>query len=492
MSSSNEKKPVFKEVDYQIKLFSRFFYNNDFAEDIIFDLDQSLFQQSAFSRICVLIKNYYNKYESIPNISNIKQIAMEDSISDTEKEVICKFLEKMNGYKKSVESGVIKNDYDYIEQTFYSFIVNQKLSKLNDQLKESLSFGDMVKVNKIIEELLEAKEIGFKNDYGIDIRQDFKNAIKNPVKDRIPTGIDFIDKLTGGLPKGDLGLIMASAGTGKSSILLYISEYLFSQGKNVLHIIFDENNVEDTQRKVMAKWSGIPATKFKDNEDKVLEATSKKFEEIDGKLIIKRFISEGVTVPKIRNFILKYQKRYGLKFDMVTIDYMDELESHKDRIGNEWEGQQHVAKALKSLASELNIPIWSAIQTKKDTGDKNLKFLDKSHAGGSVAKLKKSQLIIGVMYENLEQQNRQRANFSIAKCNFAKGGNVWYDCELDNELLKISEGNLTTDVAFDYDEDELEKKQIQAEQKKLNDLGIKQKVVVKSEDDEINAIVNSL
>lgn len=489
----SEKKAPFNDKEYEKKLFSRIFYNNDFAEDVIFDLDPLLFAHAPFRRICTLIKDYFQKYSVMPNIGNIRQMTIDDTIStETEKSYIFKLLESMTSYKKEVETGIQKNDYEYIEQTFYSYIVNQKLSNISNELTESLSFGDMFKVNKLIDRLLETRETGIKKDYGVDIRQNFKSAIRNPLKDRIPTGIDFIDKVIGGLPKGDLGLIMASAGTGKSSILLYISEYLFSKNKNVLHIIFDENTIEDTERKLMAKWSNVPSREFEGKEDFIESKTNEVLEKTSGNLIIKNFISEGVTVPKIRNFILKYQKRYGIKFDMIAIDYMDELESHKERVGNEWEGQQHVAKALKSLASELNIPIWSAIQTKKDTGDKNLKFLDKSHAGGSVAKLKKAQLIIGVMYENLEQQSRQAANFSIAKCNFAQGGNVWYDCELNNELLKISEGKLTSDVAFDYDEDELEKRQLETETKRNMDSNSNPKLSVTPSNKDIVSILENI
>ncbi len=471
MSTLVEKRVPFNDKEYQLKLFSRIFYNNDFAEEVIHDLDASLFGEVYIKRICNMVKSYVEKYKGLPPINNIKQIAeKEESINETEKLVIVKYLDKMTSYKKEVELGNHKNDYDYIEQTFVDFIKSQKLGNTGNELLEALTFGDMIRANKLIDKLLDVREYGIKNDYGVDIRQTYKSAIKNPFKDRVPTGIKFIDQVIGGVPKGDLALIMAPSGVGKSTLLAYISEHMFSMGKNVLHIIFDENTVEDTKRKFIAKWSGVPASQFEAREEFVEKKVDEVLSKIQGKLIIKNFISEGVTVPKIRSFILKYQKRYGIKFDMVVIDYMDELESHKDKIFSEWDSQTHVAKALKSLASEMNIPVWSAIQTKKDTAIKDKKFLDKSDAGGAVAKIKKAQLIIGVMHEDLHQQNRGAANFSIAKCNYAKAGNVWYECELNNELLGVSEGKLSNQMAPDFDEDELEKQQIEKERQRQESL----------------------
>jgi archaellum biogenesis ATPase FlaH len=490
MSTIVEKKVAFNDKEYQLKLFSRVFYNNDFAEDVIYDLDASLFGEVFIKRICNMVKNYVDKYKVLPPISNIRQIAETDeTINETEKLVIVKYLDKMTSYKKEVENGNHKNDYDYIEQTFVDFIKSQRLGNTGNELLEALTFGDIVKANKLIDKLLDIREYGVKNDYGVDVRQTYKSAIKNPFKDRIPTGLDFIDKVIGGVPKGDLALIMAPSGVGKSTVLAYISEHMFSMGKNVLHIIFDENTVDDTKRKFIAKWSGIPPSQFEAREDYVEKKVDEVLSKIEGKLIIKNFISEGVTVPKIRSFILKYQKRYGLKFDMVVIDYMDELESHKDKIFSEWDSQTHVAKALKSLASELNIPVWSAIQTKKDTAIKDKKFLDKSDAGGAVAKIKKAQLIIGIMHEDLHQQNRGSANFSIAKCNYAKAGNVWYECEFNNELLIVSEGKLSNQMAPDLDEDELEKQQMEKERQRQEAL-IKSAIANNTSEDKKNILLN--
>ncbi len=475
-TTENSNKAAFNDTEYQLKLFSRIFYSDEFGERVVHDLEPSLFGSIYFKHITLFVKTYFNKRGSLPNISNIRQMVSDDSMGDTEKQVIIKFLEKMTSYKREVENGNIRNDYEFIEETFNDFLINQKIATVSEELAEAITFHDKIKINKLIDRLNEVREFAVKNDYGNDVSKTGDSAIKNPKKDRVPTGIAFIDKIIGGLPKGDLGLILAPSGVGKSTILAYITEFLHSLGKNVLHIVFDENDPDDIERKFISKWSGIPAERFEENEEMKAFVFNKKQEALDkseGKLVIKHFISEGVTVPKIRSFILKYQKRFGLKFDCVAIDYMDEIESHKDRQFSEWDGQTQVAKALKSLAKELNIPIWSAIQTKNiDFTAGKVKFLDKSHSGGAYARIKKAQLIIGAMHESAEQQVRGCANFSIAKCNFAKAGNTWSECKLDNILLHISEGKVSEYTVTDFDENELENKQNAEELKRQVKLGL--------------------
>lgn len=456
---SNQIQPVFTDIEYQLKLLSRIFHNTDFGDEVIHDLEQSIFDQEYLKRIVIYIKDYFNKYKSMPNIGNIRQIATDDTIiNESVKKSILSYLEKMFNYKRKVESGELTNDYQHIEETFYAFIKAQKLTQVSNELRDALEMNDTVRVSKLIDKLKDVTEQGIKNDYGTKVFDDIESALEDPTKYMIPTGVACIDRLIGGLPKGDLGLILSGQGVGKTTSLSLLANNIQQMGYNVLQIIFDENKVNDIRRKHITKWTGLNPKTF-DNKEMV-KAKLKEFRDSKagtlGELVIKKFISEGVTVPKIRSFILRYQKRFGLKFDVVLIDYMDELESHKDKQYNAWDGEVQVAKALKSLASELDIPIWSAIQAKKEANA--LKVLDKTHSGGSIAKIKKAQLIIGIGRDP-QQLNTKRATITIAKCNYAIAGSVIDDCIFDAEMMVISDGVLSDSKVLDYDEDQLIKNQ---------------------------------
>ena len=83
-------------------------------------------------------------------------------------------------------------------------------------------------------------------------------------------GIVGIDNLLkGGLAKGEIGVILAPTGVGKTTILSKIANNAFNLGYNVLQIFF-EDNPKIIQRKHFTMWTQIPPDQLSDHKDKVL------------------------------------------------------------------------------------------------------------------------------------------------------------------------------------------------------------------------------
>lgn len=446
---------------YELKLLSRVIFNSDFGEEVIHDLDPNLFEELNFKQISVLIQNYYNTYKLLPNIDNVKQLISTTITNETSSELLCKYLDKMTNYRKAVEKGEVNNDYEHIENEFYEFIKTQKMKNDSIELQEALELGDHYKANQIIEKLKENSEYGVKKDYGFDM-QDFIEDPENPKyietdRDIVKFGIDFIDEEVGGMRNGDLVLLLSGTGVGKTTLMSIIANNVSVSGLDVLHVFFGENTIGEIRQKHTTKYTGLTKEKCKEN-PKLVTQKIKHFSEQHpnmGKLILKKFEPEGFTVPKLRDWILRYQKRFGIKFGLIVVDYMDEIESHKskDYVGNAWEGAEtYVAKAMQSLASELNKPILSAIQAKATSNI--TRILSKIDAGGAVAKIKKAQLIITIGRDQNEAQNKL-ANIAIAKCNYASSGKIWEHCRFDNALMLLDGGEVSKNELEDFDEDDI-------------------------------------
>lgn len=221
--------------------------------------------------------------------------------------------------------------------------------------------------------------------------------------------------------------------THNTSLLNYIADTAFLEGKNVLQIIFDENSVEEVMKAHYAKWSEVPAVEFVNNKNKVRERVMEvKQKHRAGKLIIKRFSSDGTTIPIIKAWVKAYQEMYAINFELIVVDYIDEIESTKN-LGI-WDAQADVAKTMHSMLVDFNIPGWTATQGKKESNDKRLLVFD--DCGGSVAKLKKAQLIISIGAD-LDQKRKNQANFTILKSNFSSCGQIYEDCTFNRGILKV-------------------------------------------------------
>ena len=103
----------------------------------------------------------------------------------------------------------------------------------------------------------------------------------------VGTGISGIDNITdGGLSKGELGVVLAPFGVGKSTVLTKFANTAYNLGHNVVQIIF-EYNPKVIQRKHISCWTGIELNELSQRKEEVQEKL-KGFKTGRGKLIIKK------------------------------------------------------------------------------------------------------------------------------------------------------------------------------------------------------------
>ena len=163
---------------------------------------------------------------------------------------------------------------------------------------------------------------------------------------------------------GEIGIILAPSGVGKSTILSYIANTAYGHGLNVLQIIF-EDKPDDIRRKHFAKWTDIPLSEIDDNREEVHRKIIEWHKKTDhGRLVLKKFSQEDTTMPKIRQYIEKYRKKHGVVFNIVILDYIDVLESHK-KSADQNASELAIIKAFEGMAHDLDIPCWTAIQTNR-------------------------------------------------------------------------------------------------------------------------------
>jgi replicative DNA helicase len=421
---------------YQFKLLYNIVWDNDFGRKIIPLIQSSYFDETNYKLLFSLMKGYYESNETAPNIDNLEQIVNIEVQDDVQKMMLIANIQLLVGMRQKYEKGEINSDAKHIRDTIYKFVQQQEWKRVLAEAQIKLENGDLDTAQEIPDLLRSALLVGNNEDYGKDIFEvDEDSFFSNEILDVIKTGIKPIDDIITGLPKGKLGMILAGQGIGKSKILTYLANEAYMQGKNVLHIIFDENTPEEIMKLHYAKWSGIEPDHFPQNKERVLKAKKAAQDKFRvGKLVVKRFSSDGTTIPKIKNWMKAYQDLYGLKFDMIVVDYIDEVESHKEN-KDTWSAQADVVKSLHSMLVDLDICGWTATQAKKESNDKRYLVFD--DCGGSVAKLKKSQLVIAIG-SDLTQKEQGLATFTLLKSNFSKCGHIFDDAIFNRGNLTIN------------------------------------------------------
>ncbi|NJO62859.1 MAG: hypothetical protein HC836_32935 [Richelia sp. RM2_1_2] len=313
-----------------------------------------------------------------------------------------------------------------------------------NEIIEKLVRGRLDQNVYVIEERIKKiAEVGVEDDNAVEIFDNIEMALRKEFREPISTGIKVIDEVTGGgLGKGEIGVVLAPTGAGKSTILTQFANNAYNQGKNVLQLIF-EDTADQIRRKHFAIWSGIPLSQMDDDNDKVIEIIRKREtefkKELNNKLIVKRFSQETTTLPMIKDYILRYQKKHGVIFDLVILDYIDCVNSHKNG-GDANADELTIIKSFEAMAAELNIPCWTAIQTNRSGIEAELIYAH--NMGGNIKRAQKTHFLMSIA-RTQDQKLHNLATLQVLKARFAKDGYVFPDCIFNNDTLEI---RATTDL----------------------------------------------
>jgi replicative DNA helicase len=262
-------------------------------------------------------------------------------------------------------------------------------------------------------------------------------------------GIPGIDRLLkGGLAKGEIGVILAPTGVGKTTILTKIANTAFNLGYNVLQVFF-EDNPKIVQRKHFTIWTGIPPDELAKHREDVMSKVTEIQETMKNKLVLKKLASDTMTMNQLKNQVRKMIAD-GNKLDMIMLDYIDCVlpeSSSKDV----WKAEGAVMRGFEAMCHELNLVGWTATQGNRSSISSEVVTTDQM--GGSIKKAQVGHVIITVA-KTLQQKEMNLATIAITKSRLGKDGVVFENCKFNNELLEIDTESSVTFLGFEEQQEE--------------------------------------
>jgi replicative DNA helicase len=198
--------------DYQYKLLAQLLTDKRFANSIIDIIDANYFKDEHLKIITAAIKDAKEEYDIIPDYSSI-EFRMLDNITNpqTRKYVL--------GQLKRIKETSL-NDTLKVQEVAMKFCKTQELKKSIKQIAAIIDKGDTDEYEKCESILRKALEHGDSKDDGMDVLHDLESVLDEDFRKPIPTGIKGLDEIMdGGLSKGELAVILAPFGVGKSQPL---------------------------------------------------------------------------------------------------------------------------------------------------------------------------------------------------------------------------------------------------------------------------------
>jgi replicative DNA helicase len=432
---------------FQIQLLNQIILDKDFSRSIIDVIEPNYFENKYFKIIIQMIKEYYKKYESSPSFDTIEQITKSEIKQDLAVKIILDTLKKIN---EAPFEGV-----SFVQEKALKFCKQQELQKAITKAQKIIDGGEFENYDALEEMVRGALQVGEIEKGTESVFNNLDEVLNDDFRHPIPMGIPSIDKLLkGGLAKGEIGVILAPTGVGKSTLLTKMANHAYNLGYNVLQIFF-EDNLKIIQRKHFTLWTGISPDELSNKKEEVLKKVVEIKEKMPNELILKKLPSDTLTLSQIKNQVRKMVAE-GTKVDMVVLDYIDCIVPDKN-LGDEWKSEGSVMRGFEAMCHELNLVGWTATQGNRSSISSEVVTTDQM--GGSIKKAQVGHVIISVA-KTLQQKEMKLATIAITKSRIGSDGVIFENCKFDNELLEIDTESSVTFLGFEEQKEEKNKERV--------------------------------
>ena len=489
--------------DFQQRLMWQLLVEPEFAEKILPNLAVEYFDDPNMKRLFIIMLEYLSEYQKVPNLQNksVHQAISEYKTPNNtiEEESLFGVIKRIELWNERIINKQMLYDGDAVQKAANFFIKQQEYRKLAEHVQGKVKDGGIrnkYTVAAIEERFTKISHIGEDDDDGELLTEGIDKALRKEFRETIPTGIGAIDELTGGgLGKGEIGVILAPSGVGKTTALTIIANTAYECEKNVAHIVFEDTK-DQIKRKHYTIWANSALSRLNDDDEneRVRGVVLDKVKKMEGKgrLIVKRFSQEDTTMRDIRNWMTAHEKKWGFKFDMLVIDYLDCVESHK-KSPDRTEAELTVVKGFEALASDFDIPAWTAIQSNRS--GIGAEYVEAQQTGGSIKRMQKAHFFMSIA-KTQAQQEANFANIRIIKARFAKDGQMFEDCVFNNDTIKIiiDDPRYRNSKSYkslkQYDDDDVEniEKKLDAMNDKSSQAKLHAAISQKTEEDILNRI----
>lgn len=239
------------------------------------------------------------------------------------------------------------------------------------------------------------------------------DALGEPIGKRLDTGFPRLDGILKGMWAGNLVLLGARPGCGKSAFGLDIARTVAQRGNKVMFFSLEMDREELAERWIANKGTvlmdSIIDRRFSDKQIKnYMDACS----DLSGLPIIVED-EPNLTVAKIRS-----KARAQTDVDLIIVDYIGLMQSTKKYENRNLEVGA-ISRELKNLASELHIPILALSQLKRDRDPYSQPSLSDLRDSGELEQNANKVLFIW----NVDEE-QQIVGVSVAKNRRGKTGAV--------------------------------------------------------------------
>lgn len=356
---------------FQEKIVQALLTDRQWAGQMAEVLNLEYFDYAYLRQLTSKYMGYYQKYKEFPSLDLFVSVVREDLKNEADAALNLQIKTVIVDTKNRKDLG----DLQHVKETALSFCRQQGFKNALVECAELVNEEDQY--DRAIEIVKRAISAGQTQSPGMDLENDidarYSETYRNTIRTNIQTpdgsiSLDSRKILNGGAGSGELNVVIAPTGVGKSHWLVHIGAEALLQGKNVLHFTFELN-----ERAVGIRYDShlldIDSLECPERKEEVRAFYQANAGTL-GKLRVKYFPTGTATVNTLKSFIDKLALE-NFKPDMVIIDYAGIMRSTEKYELLRLELKK-IYEELRCFAAEIDVPVWTATQSNADGADADL------------------------------------------------------------------------------------------------------------------------
>jgi len=335
---------------FQENLCQLILLDRPFADQIREVLSTEFLELKYLQVFTQLIFQYKERYKTHPTYDimiTLIRTGLEDQNETIQKQVRDYFSRIQDKTPEGAQ---------FVKETSLDFCKKQKLKEAMLKCVKLLQNASFDEISKTINDAL---KLGSSTDFGYDYLVDFEKRFQLKARNPITTGWSELDTVSkGGLGSGELGVVIAPTGAGKSMVLVHLGTEAIKLGKTVIHYTLELADFIVASR-YDSCLTGIEIRELFSFKEQIFDTV----QNLEGKLIVKEYPTKSASTNTIKLHIEKLKMR-GISPDMIIVDYGDLLKP----ISTQREKRQElesIYEELRGIAQENNCPVWTASQTNR-------------------------------------------------------------------------------------------------------------------------------
>ena len=387
---------------FQTKVISSLLADTKYFQTIGDILEPVMFDSDANQWLVATISEYFMEYKTTPTLDVLKIKINEIQNDILQTSVIAKLKEAWQNMDST--------DLEFVKGESLEFCKNQILKNAIIQSVDLLQEKKYDSIKGLIDNALKA---GSERDIGHDYIVGLEERLTKSTRSTIETPWESVTELMdGGAGKGELIVVVAPAGIGKTWVLQTVGAHGVKIGLTVVHYTLElnQNYVGLRYDTIM---SGVPTANIKYHQEDV----KKVIDALPGKMIIKYWPTRSASVQTIAAH-LKQMEIQNIIPDLIVVDYADILRDSSGAVEKRFQ-LSNIYEDLRGLAGEFSLPVWTASQANRSALEEEI--IDASKVAEDYSKIMTADFVMSISRQ-VSDKIANTARCHIIKNRFGQDG----------------------------------------------------------------------